>query len=116
MDRAHPLGQTKQVTVYRLVVKGTVKERILQRAEEKSEVGVALVSCDANYVAYTVTIDTKDDNYWRRIQTRLTEAKRSSVTSLDDEEMEARCKYHVPLTSDKTTNMLLSTHSHGQAV
>jgi len=46
MDRAHRLGQTKQVTVYRLVVKGTVEERILQRAEEKSEVGVSMVSCD----------------------------------------------------------------------
>ena len=38
MDRAHRLGQTKQVTVYRLVTKGTVEERILQRAKEKSEV------------------------------------------------------------------------------
>ena len=38
MDRAHRLGQTKQVTVYRLVVKGTIEERILQRAREKSEV------------------------------------------------------------------------------
>ena len=73
--------KTKQVTVYRLVVKGIIEERILQRVEEKSEVGVALVSCDAYYVAYTVTIDTKDGNHWRRVQTRLTEAKRSSVTS-----------------------------------
>lgn len=38
MDRAHRLGQTKQVTVYRLVVKGSIEERILQRAREKSEV------------------------------------------------------------------------------
>lgn len=38
MDRAHRLGQTKQVTVYRLVCKGTIEERILQRAKEKSEV------------------------------------------------------------------------------
>ena len=38
MDRAHRLGQTKQVTVYRLVVKETIEERILQRAREKSEV------------------------------------------------------------------------------
>ena len=29
MDRAHRLGQTKQVTVYQLFVKGTVEERIL---------------------------------------------------------------------------------------
>ena len=38
MDRAHRLGQTRQVTVYRLICKGTIEERILQRAEEKSEI------------------------------------------------------------------------------
>ena len=38
MDRAHRLGQTKQVTVYRLICKGTIEERILQRAEEKSQI------------------------------------------------------------------------------
>lgn len=40
MDRAHRLGQTKQVTVYRLICKGTIEERILQRAKEKSEVSI----------------------------------------------------------------------------
>lgn len=40
-DRAHRLGQTKQVTVYRLICKGTIEERILQRAREKSEVSAA---------------------------------------------------------------------------
>merc|ERR1719291_1019357 len=38
MDRAHRLGQTRQVTVYRLVCKGTIEERILQRAREKEEI------------------------------------------------------------------------------
>lgn len=38
MDRAHRLGQTKQVTVYRLICNGTIEERIVQRATEKSEV------------------------------------------------------------------------------
>ena len=38
MDRAHRLGQTKQVTVYRLICKGTIEERILHRAEEKSKI------------------------------------------------------------------------------
>lgn len=42
MDRAHRLGQTKQVTVYRLICQGTIEERILQRAKEKSEVPNAL--------------------------------------------------------------------------
>jgi DNA helicase INO80 len=41
MDRAHRLGQTKQVTVYRLICKGSIEERILQRAREKSEVSAA---------------------------------------------------------------------------
>lgn len=35
MDRAHRLGQTKQVMVYRLITKGTVEERIIMRAAEK---------------------------------------------------------------------------------
>merc|ERR1712188_292645 len=38
MDRAHRLGQTKQVTVYRLVTTGTIEERILRRAREKHEI------------------------------------------------------------------------------
>ena len=42
MDRAHRLGQTRQVTVYRLVTKGSIEERILQRAKEKSEVGTVV--------------------------------------------------------------------------
>lgn len=41
MDRAHRLGQTKQVTVYRLVCQGSIEERILQRAREKSEVNIS---------------------------------------------------------------------------
>jgi hypothetical protein len=28
MDRVHRLGQTKQVTIYRLITKGTIDERI----------------------------------------------------------------------------------------
>ncbi|VDL94769.1 unnamed protein product [Schistocephalus solidus] len=35
MDRAHRLGQTKAITVYRLISKDTIEGRMLQRAEEK---------------------------------------------------------------------------------
>ncbi|KAG6039557.1 putative DNA helicase ino80 [Claviceps citrina] len=38
MDRAHRLGQTKQVTVYRLITRGTIEERIRKRALQKEEV------------------------------------------------------------------------------
>jgi SNF2 family DNA or RNA helicase len=36
MDRCHRIGQTKPVTVYRLVTKGTIEERILSIANQKS--------------------------------------------------------------------------------
>lgn len=38
MDRAHRLGQTRQVTVYRLICRGTVDERILHLARNKKDV------------------------------------------------------------------------------
>lgn len=38
MDRAHRLGQTRQVTVYRLITKGTIDERIVQLASVKKDV------------------------------------------------------------------------------
>jgi DNA helicase INO80 len=38
MDRAHRLGQTKQVTVYRLLVRGTIEERMRHRAKQKEQV------------------------------------------------------------------------------
>lgn len=38
MDRAHRLGQTRQVTVYRLITRGTIEERIRKRAQQKEEV------------------------------------------------------------------------------
>eukprot|EP00057_Strongylocentrotus_purpuratus_P034544 XP_795650.4 PREDICTED: DNA helicase INO80 [Strongylocentrotus purpuratus] len=44
MDRAHRLGQTKQVTVYRLICKGTIEEHILERAREKSEIQRMVIS------------------------------------------------------------------------
>ncbi|KAF9068102.1 SNF2 family N-terminal domain-containing protein [Rhodocollybia butyracea] len=38
MDRAHRLGQTRQVTVYRLITTGTIDERIVQLARVKKDV------------------------------------------------------------------------------
>jgi DNA helicase INO80 len=38
MDRCHRIGQTEDVTVYRLVTTGSIEERILKRAQEKSRI------------------------------------------------------------------------------
>ncbi|KAI9202102.1 SNF2 family N-terminal domain-containing protein [Polychytrium aggregatum] len=44
MDRAHRLGQTKQVTVYRLITSATIEERILMRAKQKDEIQKVVIS------------------------------------------------------------------------
>jgi Superfamily II DNA/RNA helicases, SNF2 family len=38
MDRAHRLGQTRQVTVYRMLTKDTIEERMRDRAKQKEQV------------------------------------------------------------------------------
>jgi chromatin-remodeling ATPase INO80 len=48
MDRAHRLGQTKQVTVYRMITRGTIEERIRKRALQKEEVQRVVISGGAS--------------------------------------------------------------------
>eukprot|EP00917_Polyrhabdina_sp_WS-2016_P024662 GHVP01053255.1.p1 GENE.GHVP01053255.1~~GHVP01053255.1.p1 ORF type:complete len:898 (+),score=190.49 GHVP01053255.1:3-2696(+) len=44
MDRAHRLGQTKDVTVYRLLMKDTIEERIQLRAKQKNRMQNVVIS------------------------------------------------------------------------
>lgn len=44
MDRAHRLGQTRQVTVYRMITRSTIEERIRKRAQQKEEVQRVVIS------------------------------------------------------------------------
>ncbi|XP_026687851.1 chromatin-remodeling ATPase INO80 [Diaphorina citri] len=75
MDRAHRLGQTKQVTVYRLICKDTIEERILQRAREKSEIQRMVIS-GGNFKPDTL------------------KAKEVVSLLLDDAEIEHKCKLY----------------------
>lgn len=59
MDRAHRLGQTRQVTVYRMITRGTIEERIRRRALQKEEVQRVVISGGAGA---SVDFNTKRDN------------------------------------------------------
>jgi SNF2 family DNA or RNA helicase len=37
IDRAHRIGQTKKVMVYKMITKGTVEEKILELQQKKRE-------------------------------------------------------------------------------
>ena len=43
VDRAHRIGQTKNITVYNLMCKGTIDERIWEIVEEKREISDKIV-------------------------------------------------------------------------
>ncbi len=58
-DRAHRIGQTRAVTVYRLVAKGTVEEKIVALEGRKRELADAVVTGDAGALRGLSTDDVR---------------------------------------------------------
>ncbi|XP_061602387.1 chromatin-remodeling ATPase INO80 isoform X2 [Cololabis saira] len=98
MDRAHRLGQTKQVTVYRLICQGTIEERILQRAKEKSEIQRVVIS-GGNFKPDTlkpkevVSLLLDDDELEKKLRQRQDEKRQVEETSKVKERKRKREKY-----------------------
>jgi DNA helicase INO80 len=97
MDRAHRLGQTKQVTVYRLITKGTIEERIRKRALQKEEVQrVVITGGDGAGVDFN-TRDrrenrTKDIAMWLADDDQAAVLEQREREAADKPEDEARVK------------------------
>ena len=49
MDRAHRIGQTKQVYVFRLVTERSVEERMLERAAQKLRLDQLVIQQDRSH-------------------------------------------------------------------
>lgn len=88
MDRAHRLGQTKQVTVYRLITRGTIEERIRKRALQKEEVQRVVISGGA---AGGVDFNTRNrENRTKDIAMWLADDEQAEI--LEQKEKEAMDK------------------------
>ena len=56
-DRAHRIGQTKVVTVYKLIAKGTIEEKIVKMQQDKAELANEILSGENG----NITSMTKED-------------------------------------------------------
>lgn len=59
-DRAHRIGQTRVVTVYRLIAKGTVEEKILQLSAKKRELVANVLSTEGSPLKGLTKNDVSD--------------------------------------------------------
>lgn len=74
MDRAHRVGQTKQVTVYRLIARGTIEERIVKLARAKKDVSALTIM----YSHYPLTLLSGPRHCrWNKVAHRRRQAVRN---------------------------------------
>ncbi|GMG40678.1 unnamed protein product [Ambrosiozyma monospora] len=100
MDRAHRLGQTRQVTVYRLLVRGTVEERMRDRAKQKEHVQQVVMEGKA-----TAMPDKKDS--------KEKEKKEIAMWLLDDDDGDDHDHVVQSSSASKTTDSESDTAANG---
>jgi len=102
MDRAHRLGQTRQVTVYRLITRGTIEERIRKRALQKEEVQRVVMTGGApggvDFNARSKENRTKDIAMWLADddQAEMIERREAEIAEKEAREPEKKGKKKPP--------------------
>ncbi|KAK5660196.1 hypothetical protein OQA88_13666 [Cercophora sp. LCS_1] len=95
MDRAHRLGQTKQVTVYRLITRGTIEERIRKRAMQKEEVQRVVITGGSSAAGGGVDFSGRraPDNRNRDIAMWLADDEQAELIERREKELLASGEY-----------------------
>ncbi|CAH1792106.1 unnamed protein product [Owenia fusiformis] len=114
MDRAHRLGQTKQVTVYRLITKGSIEMRILERAKEKSEIQRMVISGenfkpDVLKAKEVVSLLLEEEELTTKVKQKDADRKQKEEQLKAKDRMRKREQYHA-----KKSGVLLPKNKPGR--
>ena len=82
MDRAHRLGQTKKVQVFRLVTRDSIEEKMMQLQEKKIAMSDAIVNSD-NSTLFSMGTDRLLDIFRFSSEGNQTEQQTTSEAALD---------------------------------
>ena len=83
MDRAHRIGQTRTVNVYRLVCEESVEEQIMKIQQKKVAVSDSIVNTD-NSTVYSMGTDKLLDIFTTRSNPGISARSHPTVFDLDN--------------------------------
>ena len=109
MDRAHRLGQTKTVNVYRLITSNTIEEKIMRLQERKKATSDAVVNAD-NSTMFSMGTDRLLD-----IFTCRGDSNAAANVSREDGEQDDNLLSYMDSGNDEYSSLSVDRFMHGLA-